>query len=301
MPCKGGLTQRLHLRSGTAERRFPIATIPEAGGFAAGSLRSHAVGPRQVACLDWRHGSRSQDRRHRPAVVSLQRGRSRPAPVHPRPGQDRRDREGRTQDEVAFRRATRAVLARRARAPRGLGRAPHGHRRLARRRASTDERGSVPPLGRARRGGGDAAALCRGGAKRACVRGARTLPRSRRRDSGRQAWTGGARPARACLPAEAPVALRLRAASRELRRVWGDRRSRRLSRTRRRSGVLALRARRDRLSRPGGLPRDARAHLEPTLGRAWPGARRAALRDALAVVVASYEFHGGFRLRTLAV
>ena len=26
-----------------------------------------------------------------------------------------------------------------------------------------------------------------------------------------------------------------------------------------------------------------------------------ALRDALAVVVASYEYHGGFRLRTLAV
>jgi hypothetical protein len=26
-----------------------------------------------------------------------------------------------------------------------------------------------------------------------------------------------------------------------------------------------------------------------------------ALRDTLAVVVASYEFHGGFRLRTLAV
>ena len=34
------------------------------------------------------------------------------------------------------------------------------------------------------------------------------------------------------------------------------------------------------------------------MGQGWASA---ALRDALAVVVASYEFHGGFRLRTLAV
>ena len=56
----------------------------------------------------------------------------------------RRGREGRPQDEVPLRRAARAVLARRAPAPSGLGRPPDGHRRLARRPAPADARGLVP-------------------------------------------------------------------------------------------------------------------------------------------------------------
>src|SRR4026209_1270918 len=52
-----------------------------------------------------------------------------------------------------------------------------------------------------RAGGGAGAPVRGGGAERARVRGRRALPRGRRRDPGGYARPGGARPARACLPA----------------------------------------------------------------------------------------------------
>ena len=66
---------------------------------------------------------------------------------------------------------------------------------------------------------------------------------------------GGARPGRARVPAQAALALRLRPAPRGLRRVRRRRRARRLPRARRRSGVLALRTRRDGVPRAGRVPR----------------------------------------------
>ena len=62
---------------------------------------------------------------------------------------DRRDREGRPQDEVALRGPARAALARRADAARGRGRAPDDHRRRAAALPSRDARGQLPAERRA--------------------------------------------------------------------------------------------------------------------------------------------------------
>ena len=84
--------------------------------------------------LDCLRGRAARTRREAVVLRSLRfcRGRPDPPPLHARPRPDRRDREGRPQDEVALRRAARAALARRADAARGLRRAADGHRRRAR-------------------------------------------------------------------------------------------------------------------------------------------------------------------------
>ena len=82
------------------------------------------------------------------------------------------------------------------------------------------------------------------------------------RDPGRGARAGGARSARARVPAQAALALRLRSAPRELRRVRRSRRARRLPAASRRRGMLAVCARRDGVALARGLPRHPRAPLE---------------------------------------
>ena len=157
----------------------------------------------------------------------------------------------------------------------------------------------LPAERRADRSGGDAAALHRAGAERPRVHRAHALPRPARRDA---ACSGStlARPARARVPAEAALALRLPAASDELCRVRRGRRDarrllaargrRRLPRVRERGGGARAERRGDRRHR--GAPR-APARRR---GRARRSAN-ARGRDALRVVTASYEYHGGFRLR----
>ena len=108
------------------------------------------------------------------------------------------------------------------------------------------------------------------------------------------------RPARALLPAQAALALRLPAAPRELRRVrFGPRRS---SATCRRRAVPSVADCSD-----GALPVSPAgfALIDGLLRRPLAesggvtfGERSA--REALTVVSASYEYHGGFRLRTLS-
>ena len=110
----------------------------------------------------------------------------------------------------------------------------------------------------------------------------------------------GARPARALVPAEAPVALRLPPAPRKLRRVRRRTTSSSPS-CRRRAAPCARRA---TAGASGSHPRGA----EPcSSSSARPIADALALeigdraaRDVLAVVTSSYEHHGGFRLRTLS-
>ena len=216
-------------------------------------------------------GRELQDGGGRAALVPVRRGRSRPPPVHARSRTGRRGREGRAQDEVALRRAARAVLARRAAAPPGLGRAAHGHGRLARRCAPADARGSVPALGRARRRRGDAAALRRGGAERARVRGADAVPLGCRRDAGRSR-------------AGAPRSIRSR--SRSSSSSSGSPATCRTSRAAssaagpdglvgylpRAGGAVCSPCAPDETVVPlaRGLPRHARAHLEPARRRARP-------------------------------
>ena len=58
-----------------------------------------------------------------------------------------------------------------------------------------------------------------------------------------------------------------------------------------RDGALAL--------SPGGRRRDRGAARAPLAEAAAAALTERAAREALAVVTASYEYHGGFRLRTL--
>ena len=107
-----------------------------------------------------------------------------------------------------------------------------------------------------------------------------------------------ARPARALVPAEAALALRLPPARRQLRRVRVGRAARRLFGPSRRNGVPACSAGALALSPEGlgGMDALLRSPLAdaPAVGLTERGAR-----DVLAVITASYEEHGGFRLRTL--
>ena len=110
----------------------------------------------------------------------------------------------------------------------------------------------------------------------------------------------GARPARALVPAQAALALRLPAAPDELRRLRvRDRAARRLLAAGRRRGVQrAANAGALALS-PAGI-----AGIEALLARPLADAGDAGLaersaRDALAVITSSYEYFGNFRLRTL--
>ena len=102
--------------------------------------------------------------------------------------------------------------------------------------------------------------------------------------------------ARALVPAEAALALRLPAAPDELRRVRGGGAARRLLAAGRRRRLRALRGRRACRSRPRGST-GSKASSEPPLADAEISKRAA--REALRVITSSYEYHGGFRLRTL--
>ena len=86
----------------------------------------------------------------------------------------------------------------------------------------------------------------------------------------------------------------------QLRRLWRRDRARRLLAARRRRGLLQLR-------RTGALPlsHEGLLGIEGLLQRPLAEAHEAGLseraaREALGVITASYEYHGGFRLRTLA-
>ena len=110
----------------------------------------------------------------------------------------------------------------------------------------------------------------------------------------------GARPARPLLPAEAALGVGLHAASRELRRVRRRRRARRLSARGRRRCL-------PRLRRPGTIPLSTEGVraiqtlvATPLADAGEAGLTESRAREALAIVRASYEHQGGFRLRTLS-
>ncbi len=107
--------------------------------------------------------------------------------------------------------------------------------------SSGSARRLLPAERRPHRRRGDAPALHRAGAERARVHGARPLPRRARRRAARRG-APDARSARARVPAQAALALRLPAAPDELRRVrCGRRDARRLLAARRRRRLRALR------------------------------------------------------------
>ena len=184
----------------------------------------------------------------------------------------------------------------------GVGRAAHGHRRPARARAPGRPRGLLPALGRADRCGGDAPALQRAGTERARVHRADALPRPPGRGAARSR-PARTRPARALVPAQAAVAVGLPAAPDELRRVRPPT-TRRSSATRRvpaaRSARPAPGRRRRSRSAPDGVAGIETLLAHPLADAAPLGLSERARRDALRVVTASYEYHGGFRLRTLS-
>ena len=131
------------------------------------------------------------------------------------------------------------------------------------------------------------------------VHGAHALPRPARRDARAAARPPRARPARALVPAQAAVALRLPAARHRLRRV---RRARGLVGFSARAGGAVCRAHAAgsfALS-PEGLAGIEQLLSTPLADAAAAGLGDRARREALAVVTSSYEEHGGFRLRTLS-
>ena len=152
---------------------------------------------------------------------------------------------------------------------------------------------------RADRGRGDAAALRRARGERARIRGARAVPRPARRSAGRRS-RARARPARALVPAEAALALRLPAAPHELCRVRRDEEL--VGFSARAGGAVCARPRRRgaRGSRRKGSPGSSSCSRRRSPTRVGATLSDRARRDALAVVTSSYEEHGGFRLRTLS-
>ena len=141
----------------------------------------------------------------------------------------------------------------------GSGELQTRHRRRPARVASRGARGSLPARRRPDRRRGDAEALHRAGGERARVHRADALPRPARRDPVARAVAAGARSARALVPAEAALALRLHAAPRRLRRVRGGGGARRLRARRRRRRLPRLRWRVDRaLARRAARDHDAR-------------------------------------------
>ena len=131
----------------------------------------------------------------RPPLVPARRGRPDPAPLHAGPRPRRGRRQGRPEDEIAVRRAARAVLARRARAPPGARRARDRDRRLARPLARPRPHRALPAPGGHDRARGDAPALHRAGGEREGVHRADALPRRARRPARRARLARRARPA----------------------------------------------------------------------------------------------------------
>ena len=141
----------------------------------------------------------------------------------------------------------------------------------------------LPAGGRPHRARGGAEALRRGGRAAARVPRAHALPRPPRRRRGRAAGPALARAARPLLPAEAPVARRLPAASRGLCRVRGREAARRASPPRAGGAVCAdcssesLGHLRGRVPRASGRCSSSRS---PACGR--PGSTTRAPRNACA-------------------
>ncbi len=112
-----------------------------------------------------------------------------------------------------------------------------------------------------------------------------------------------ARSARLRVPAQAPVALRLPAARLGLCRVRSRGRAARrlLPEGRRRASARGAPARRKRSrSRANGVAGITALLAQPLADAVPLGLSERARRDALRVITASYEHHGGFRLRTLS-
>ncbi len=158
------------------------------------------------------------------------------------------------------------------------------------------------PQGRRRRPGLSA------GRRRLCRR--RIQPRRRRRpvfrpgvagfagDASSHGASPGSRPARALVPAQAALAVRLPSARGQLCRVRLRRAARRLLGAGGRNSLRGV--------RPGALAlsSDGLAGMEALLRSPLADARATGLtergaREVLAVITSSYEEHGGFRLRTL--
>ena len=129
--------------------------------------------------------------------------------------------------------------------------------------------------------------------------GADAVPRPARRDAARGEPPGG-RSARALLPAEAAVALRLPAAPDELRRVRVGRPADRRSPPGRAAGCAPTHAANALRLSPEGIAGIERLLSTPLADAPAAKLSERARRDALAVITSSYEEHGGFRLRTLS-
>ena len=187
-------------------------------------------------------------------------------------------------------------------APPGLRRAPDRHRGLARSPRITTTREDPYRLARRpRRRRGDASALHRAGGERACVHGADAFPRSARRDPQR-----GRRPR----PALDPLGL-----SFQLKLLWLSGYLPHLDACVECGAVEDLvgylpsaggavcracgHGHGAALARGAARHPDAAARPARRRARRWRSTDRGA-REALAVVTASYEYHGGFRLRTLS-
>ncbi len=128
------------------------------------------------------------------------------------------------------------------------------------------------------------------------VRGADAVSRRPRRRGGAED-RAGARPARPLVPAEAALAVRVSAASDELCRVRVGGPARRLlaARPAARSASAAVPGRSRSQAKASRASKACSERLSPTRR-----SRSEAAREALRVITSSYEYHGGFRLRTVA-
>ena len=238
-----------------------------------------------------------QDAGGRAALDPLRRGRPRPAPLHARARTRRRGRQGRAQDEVALRRALEPLSHVELVLHEGGGELQtvtgvdlvRSHRAHARIRT-----GFRSALSASRR-------CCASSASRSAttrLRGADPLPRRAGRGAVPTATTT-LRLARALVSAQAPLAVGLSPPPPRLRRLRRRRGSRRLLAAA--GGVVCrgcARSGERRISAAGcrASTRSSAARSRRRTTRASPLAPR---RDALGVITASYEYHGGFRLRTL--
>ena len=163
-----------------------------------------------------------------------------------------------------------------------------------------DAGGSVPARRRPDRCGGDAAPLSRAGGERARLHRADPFPRPARRDPDAGSRSAGARLARPLLPAEAALGVGLQAPPRELRRVRRGRRARRLSSRRPAAPSAATAAQGRSRSHSEGVRAIQTLVATPLADAGEAGLTASGAREALAIVRASYEHQGGFRLRTLS-